>query len=112
MATPSTGATRTRGLRDRPLGRILLLAGILLAAFAVSRSCGSTDQEVTKDEAIEIARNAVDLTPDHVQIRFVQRGIPPRGYWAVSLYTVDAEDRPQRVRLLLVDAATGEVRDA
>jgi hypothetical protein len=107
----STGATSTRGLRNRPLGRLLLLAGILLAAFAVSRSCGSTDHEVSKDEAIAIAREAADIEPDRVQIRFVQRGIPPRQFWAVSLYTVDADDRPTQVKLLLVDARTGEIED-
>jgi hypothetical protein len=47
-----------------------------------------------------------------VQIRFVQRGIPPRQFWAVSLYTVDADDRPEQVELVLVDAQTGEVGDA
>lgn len=109
---PSTGGASSRGLRNRPLGRLVLLAGVLLAAFAVSRSCGSTEHEVSKDEAIAIARDAADIQPDRVQIRFVQRGIPPRQFWAVSLYTVDADDRPKQVTVLLVDAQTGEVEGA
>jgi hypothetical protein len=90
---------------------VLLLAGVLLAAFAVSRSCGSTDRPVSKDEALEIARDAATITPDHVQIRFVQRGIPPREYWAVSLYTIGEDDHPQQIELLLVNARTGEIED-
>jgi len=108
----SSGAPSTRGLRNRPLGRALILAGVLAAAFAVSRSCGSTHQPISKDEAIEIARESAELVPDRVQIRFVQRGIPPRQFWAVSLYTVDEDDRPAQVELVLVDAQTGEVEDA
>jgi hypothetical protein len=108
----SSAAPSTRGLRNRPLGRLLLLGVVLLGAFAVSRSCGSTDHPISKDEAIEIASESAELAPDRVQIRFVQRGIPPRQFWAVSLYTLDEDDRPDQVELVLVDAQTGEIDEA
>ena len=40
-------------------------------------------------------------------MRLVQRGIPPRDYWAVSLYTVGATGAPDKVEVFLVDRSTG-----
>jgi hypothetical protein len=94
---------------DRRLGRAAAFAAVIAAAFVASKSCGSTEHAVSQDEAIEIAREKATFEPDRVQIRFVQRGIPVRGFWAVSLYTQDAEGIPDRVKVVLVDAETGEI---
>lgn len=82
---------------------------MLLGAFAVSRSCGSSGREVSQQAALEIARPEAPFRPEKTQIRFVRRGIPPRSYWAVSMYTLDARGRPERIKLVLVDARTGEI---
>jgi hypothetical protein len=82
---------------------------VLLAAFALSRGCASAGRELSSDDAVEIARKSTTFKPDKVQVRFVQRGIPPQPLWAVSLYDLDARGRPKDVHLVLVDAATGTI---
>jgi len=108
VATPSTGAERSRDLRDRPLGRLALVAAVLVLAFLSTRACQPSDL-VTSKRAVELARAETTFTPDRTQVRLVQRGIPPRAYWAVSLYDVDANGNPTRVALFLVDRRTGEI---
>jgi hypothetical protein len=99
----------SRGLRDRPLGRILLLLAVLVVAFVASRSCASRDTEVDSDEAVEIAREEVDYEPERVMVRFTPRGIDSRPHWAVSFSVVDAAGNAERVTVVLVDARTGDV---
>ena len=104
-----TDAPKARGLRDSPLGKAAILAVVLLAAFAVARSCGSRDTEVSKEEAAEIARREIDYEPDRVLTRFVPRGIHSRPAWAVSLSTVAASGELDRVTVVVVDGHTGRV---
>ena len=85
------------------------LVALLLLALLVSRSCGSADREVSQERAISVAREATPFDADRVQIRLVQRGIPPRAVWAVSLYDVDRNDNPTRVNVVLVDGRTGAI---
>lgn len=99
----------SRGLRDRPLGRILLLLAVLVVALVASRSCASRDTEVDSDEAVEIAREEVDYEPERVMVRFTPRGIDSRPHWAVSFSVVDAAGNAERVTVVLVDARTGDV---
>ncbi len=48
--------------------------------------------------------------PICVQIRFLQRGIPVRGYWLVGLAReIDDTGEPVGARSVLVDVETGEV---
>lgn len=101
-----------RDLRDSWAFRAAALVAVLLAAFLVARGCASAGRNLSSDEAIEIARRSTTFQPDKVQVRFVQRGIPPRPVWAVSLYDVDAQGRPIRVRLVIVDAGTGDVLES
>ena len=112
---PSPEPAPHRGLRDRPLGKVLLLGLVLAAAFVVARTCGSTQQNVTQEEAIEIAKEnaAFEPCPEQqcVQIRYIQRNIPIQGYWAVVLSDeLDAEGQPNRIESFLVDVVTGDVR--
>lgn len=109
-AEPAPG----RGLRDRALGRVALLALILIAALLVARTCGSSQGEITQDEAIEIARDEASFEPCEqrvcVQVRYVPRGIPVRGFWGVVLSEkLDADGQPTRTETFLVDVQTGEV---
>ena len=106
---PSTTATAVRDVRDRPLFRIAVLLLVLLAAFGVAKGCNRDRNNVSQDEAVAIAKKAVDFTPTRVQVRYLPQGIPPVYYWAVSLYTLK-NGIPARVEVVLVNATTGAVR--
>jgi hypothetical protein len=85
---------------------------VLLLALVVSRGCASTADEISKEEAIEIARREVSYEPDRTQVRLVRRGVPQsRSFWAVSLATVDSRGALDRVTVVLVDARTRAVEE-
>lgn len=109
MSTPSSAGTGKRGLRDHPLGRLLLLGLVLFAAVLVARGCGS-GAAITKDEAIAKAKPVVIFEYESVQVRYVQRGLPTRGFWAVSFYT-GKPTNPTTAQVVMVDAKTGEITD-
>ena len=106
---PSTDAGTRPRFRGTAWAKAAALAAVLLAALLVSRSCGSSAAEVTRAEAVEIAKREVDYEPDGVQVRNLPRGIPQRRVWAVSLY-VGRAAAPRRITVVEVDAETGEVR--
>lgn len=114
---PPVGPQRPqrRDLRDRPLTRIVMLVVVLLAAVLAARTCASRDQDVSKDEAIEIAAKEAGFAPcaqtGCVVIRIIQRGIPPRLFWLVGIApSLDEDGDPTSFRNYLVDAKTGEIR--
>jgi hypothetical protein len=111
---PPRGRSRSRDLRDRPLGRIVLLGALLVVALLVARTCGSNQQEVTQEEAIELAKAEASFEPCSqtacVQVRYVPRGVPVRGFWGVVLSDELVDDgRPSRTETFLVDVQTGDV---
>jgi hypothetical protein len=85
--------------------------GVLLLALIVSRGCAGAGSEISKEEAIEIARGEVDYRPDRTQVRLVRQGFQSRPFWAVSLSTIDARGATDRVTVVLVDARTREVAE-
>ena len=87
---------------------------MLVAALLVGRSCGSSQGEVTQEEALEIAREEASFEPcaepTCEQIRYVPQGIPVRGYWGVVLSDeLDEMGQPTRTETFLVDVQTGDV---
>lgn len=104
-----TDAPTARGLRDSPLGKAAILVAVLLVALLVARSCGSRETEISKEEAVEIARGEIDYEPDRVMTRFVPRGADSRPNWAVSLSIVGEGGRLERITVVVVDGRTGEV---
>jgi hypothetical protein len=111
--SPPVAPKERRGLRDHPLGKLLLFGLVLLAALIVARTCGSNNQEVSQDEAIEIAKENASFEPcpelQCVQIRYVPRGIPVRGFWGVVLSDrLDSDGEPNRIESFLIDVQTGE----
>ena len=87
---------------------------MLIAALLVGRTCGAHDQDVSQEEAIELATENASFTPctgqGCVVVRAVQRGIPTRLFWLVGLAESIGEDgRPTRFQNFLVDAETGDV---
>lgn len=107
---PTVGDT-ARGLRDRPLGRILLAALVLLAALLVARSCGKTETKVTQDQAIAIAKEQVAFEPNDVVIRLVKQGLTQRELWLVGLGIKRADGSFTKATNVLVDADTGAVEE-
>ncbi len=104
-----TAAPTARDLRDSRLGKAAILLVVLLAAFLVTKSCGSRDTSVSKEEAREIARAKVDFKPDRVMARFVPRGVQSRPTWAVSFSRLGANGNYERITVVVVDANTGDI---
>lgn len=104
-------AAPRRGLRDSIGGRLAILGVVLVLALVSAKACGGTASgDLGRDEAIEVARTVAVFEPDGIQVRFVNRGIPPRGTWIVSLHNGPARN-PTAVQTVLVDAATGTITD-
>lgn len=94
--------------------RVLALVAVLVAALAVARTCGKHEDEVSQEEAIELAEGEAGFAPCEqpgcVVVRAVQQGIPPRLVWIVGLAeTLGPDGKPERAETFVVDAATGEV---
>jgi hypothetical protein len=104
---PST-AGAGRAFRDRPLGRVAILALVLVVALLVARTCGSSEGDVSQDEAVEIAKGQIDFEPTSYQIRNVPSGLNQTRIWAVSLYTGTVSN-PEQCRVVQVDADSGDV---
>lgn len=81
--------------------------GVLLLAYLVARTCGSSEPDVSQEEAIEIAKEEIEFEPNQVQVRNIPRGFEERS-WMVSLYTGTPAD-PQECRVVEIDAASGDV---
>lgn len=107
---PSSEET-VRALRDRPLGKALILVVVLVAAFLVSRSCGATNTDVSQEQAIAIAKEQVDFAPNNVMVRLLKRGLQSRTFWAVSLSIEQPDATLENVTVVVVDADTGEVTE-
>ena len=105
-----TVAGTARGLRGRPLGRILVFAALIAALFFVSRGCQRSYQRITQDQAVAIAERAIDFKPTGYTLRLIPRGvIKQRRAWAVSLWTRNAQGGYGRLSVVLLDANTGKV---
>ena len=110
MSTSADGETR-RGLRDSTWGRVALLVLVLAAAGLLAKTCASTDTAVSQDEAIVIAKEQVDFEPNQVMVRYIQQGLKPRPYWAVSLSDKQPDGALDNLTVVVVDANTGEVTE-
>ena len=110
---PPAASTR-RDLRDSLWGKALILGVLLVFTLVVSKTCASNRDEITQQEAVEIAVEAASFVPCERQIcrqvRYLNQGIPPAGYWGVVLSEqVDANGQPNRTESYLVNASTGDV---
>jgi hypothetical protein len=85
-----------------------MLLAVFLLAFLALQTCASRGDEISFEEAEEIARDEVDFEPDKVLVRGVQRGLDAHLYWAVSLSTENAAGVREECATVLVDSETGE----
>jgi hypothetical protein len=111
---PPAEPTPRRDLRDSLWGKVLILGVLIVFTLIVSKTCASNCDDVSQEEAVEIAIENASFTPCAReicrQVRFIQRGVPPVGYWGVVLSEkIDADGKPNRTESFLVNAATGAV---
>ncbi len=111
---PPAEAAPRRDLRDSAWGRVVILVALLAVAFLVSKSCGSSGNDISQQEAVDLAIEHASFVPCEReicrQVRFLNQGVPPIGYWGVVLSeNVNAQGRPNRTESFLVNASTGEV---
>jgi hypothetical protein len=85
------------------------MVALVAIGLVLTRFPGRNDHAISEERAIEIARPEVDFKPQGHNIRFVRRGIPPRGFWAVSFWIKDASGKATRATVVLVDADTGRI---
>jgi hypothetical protein len=86
---------------------------LLLFTLFVSRTCGAGNDEISQQEAVDIAIEAASFTPCEPeicrQVRYLNQGVPPTGYWGVVLSERIVDGRPTRTESFLVNASSGAV---
>lgn len=107
-------AARRKDMRDALWGRALILGVLLLLTLAVTRTCGSRDEQITQERAVALATEAASFTPCQQEgcmvVRALNQGIPTRLVWIVGLADrLDADGEPVRFENFEIDAETGEV---
>ena len=111
---PPAAPTPRKDLRDSLWGRALILGALLVFTLLVSKTCASNRDDVTQAEALDLAIAEASFEPCEQeicrQIRFLNQGIPPVGYWGVVLSEeIDAQGQPNRTESFLVNASSGDV---
>lgn len=92
----------------------MILVVLLAFAFLVSKSCASNRNDISQQEAVDLAIEHASFTPCERaicrQVRYLNQGVPPVGYWGVVLsQSVNTQGQPSRTESFLVNASTGEV---
>ena len=92
----------------------MILGVLLLVTLLVSKTCASNRDDVTQQEAVDLAIAEASFTPcpEEIcrQVRYLNQGVPPVGYWGVVLSErINAEGQPNRTESFLVNASTGDV---
>lgn len=105
----NTVARGRRALRLRVQPRFILLLLILPVAFVAERAA-SHGAPITQQQATKIARAQIDYKTDGTNVRFVRRGLPPKPYWAVSLWQQTTTGARTNVTVVLIDAGDGSVQ--
>jgi predicted small secreted protein len=86
-----------------------MLAAILVAALIIARTCGEASADVSKEQAVEIAKERVDFEPTDYQVRLIKQGVQSREVWLVGLERSTNEGELVNATSVLVDANTGDV---
>lgn len=86
---------------------------LLVFTMLVSKTCGSANDEISQQEAVDLAIAEASFTPCEPeicrQVRYLQQGVPPSGFWGVVLSEEIVDGRPTRTESFLVNATTGAV---
>ncbi len=65
---------------------------------------------INEAQAVAIGQRQLDFDPQGHSIRIVQRGVPPKRYWAVSYFIRNQTGGYRKLTVLLIDANTGTVQ--
>jgi len=106
---PTIGDT-ARTLRRRPAPGVVVIIIALVGAFLVSRGCQRTQVRISEEQAVALGERQLDFDPQGHNIRMVQRGVPPRRYWAVTYYIRNDRGGYRKLTVLLIHANTGTVQ--
>jgi hypothetical protein len=106
-----TVAGTAQALKGRPIGRILVLVGVVALTFLASRSCQRNYVRITDAQAVAIGQREIDFRPQGHTVRLVQRGLPPKRFWAVSYWIRDGKGGYRKLTVVLINANTGVVQE-
>jgi hypothetical protein len=85
---------------------------VLVAAFVFAQTCQKDQIRVSKEQAIQIARQQVSFEPEQTQIRLLRQGVGSKPFWIVSLSIPgDTEGSFERIAFVHVDANSGKVEE-
>jgi hypothetical protein len=91
---------------------VLVIGLVLVAAFVFAQTCQKDQIRVSKEQAIQTARDQVSFDPERTQIRLLRQGINARPFWIVSLSIPgEREDTFEQLAVVRVDANNGKVED-
>ncbi len=65
---------------------------------------------INEAQAVAIGQRQLDFDPQGHTVRIVQRGVPPRKYWAVSYFIRNETGGFRKLTVLLIDANSGKVQ--
>ena len=99
-----------RTLRRRPAPGFVVIVLALVGAFLVSRGCQRTAVRINEAQAVALGERQLDFNPQGHTIRIVQRGVPPKKYWAVSYFIRNGTGGYRKLTVLLIDANTGTIQ--
>jgi hypothetical protein len=115
QGTSSVRLSETQAQRSpiRPTWpRLLVIALVLVAAFVFAQTCQKDQVRVSKEQAIQTAREQVAFEPERTQIRFLRQGLGSEPFWIVSLSIPgERQDTFERIAVVRVDANNGKVED-
>jgi hypothetical protein len=91
---------------------LLVIGLVLAAAFVFAQTCQKDQVRVSKEQAIQTARDQVSFEPERTQIRMLRQGINSKPFWIVSLSIPgETEDTFKQIAVVRVDANNGKVED-
>jgi hypothetical protein len=89
---------------------VAVVLAVLVGAFAISRTCGTSDIKTSQDEALATAKAEADFDPEDTQIRLLRQGIDRHPFWIVSMSTLSPNGRSYTdLAVARVDATSGEI---
>lgn len=101
---------RIRSMDGR--AKIFVVASTVVIVLALTgRFTASSDVDLTKEEAIEIALDHAQFEPDRIEARIFRQGFRLRPVWAVSFSIPDPDNAQEveRLNTVEIDAQTGDV---
>ena len=92
--------------------RVAVVAALLVLTVIVSKTCQSSEIQLTQEEAVALATEQVRFEPENTQIRLLRQGIDRHPFWIVSLSVPgrDAETFDE-LAVVRIDATSGEVAE-